>query len=68
MAKYKIQNIVNDDTSRLISILFTLIKQTFHIVNLYGPNKPYQRKSFFQKLNNYINSTQNTIIGGDFNW
>ena len=63
----KIQNIANDNIGRLITISFTLNKQTFQIVNLYDPNKPFQRKYFFQQLNNYINSTQNTIIGGDFN-
>ena len=63
----KIQNTVNDNTGRLISISFTPNKQTFHVVTLYGPNKTYQREIFFQKLNNYINSSQNTIIGGDFN-
>ena len=37
------------------------------MVKLYGPNKPFQRENFFQQLNNYVDSTQNTIIGGDFN-
>ena len=63
----KIQNIANDNIGRLITISFTLKKQTFQIVNLYDPNKPFQRKYFFQQLNNHINSTQNTIIGGAFN-
>ena len=36
-------------------------------MNFYGPNKSFQRKYFFQELNNYINITQKTIIGGDFN-
>ena len=63
----KIQNIVNDNTGTLITISFTLNKQTFQIVNLYGPNKPFQRENFIQQLNNDINSTQNTKIRGDFN-
>ena len=62
----KIQNIVNDNTGRLISILFTQNKQTFHVFTFHGPNKPCQRENLFQNLDNYINSTQNTIIGGDF--
>ena len=37
------------------------------MVKLYGPNKPFQRENFFQQLNNYVDSTQNTIIGEDFN-
>ena len=63
----KTQNIVNDNTDTLIAISFTLNKQTFQIVNLYGPNKPFLRENFIQQLNNDINSTQNTKIRGDFN-
>ena len=37
------------------------------MVNLYGPNKPYQRENFFQILNTYITSNQNTTFGEDFN-
>ena len=62
----KIQNIVNDNTGRLISISFTQNKQTFHVFTFHGPNKPCQRENLFQNRYNYINSTQNTIIGGDF--
>ena len=34
---------------------------------MYAPNKPYHRENFFQLPTNHITSTQNTIIGGDFN-
>ena len=64
----KIQNIVNDNADRIITITFTLNKQNFRITTLYGPNKPHHRGKFFQSLTNHINnSTQNTIVGGDFN-
>ena len=65
--KGKIQNIVNDNSGRIITITFTLNKQNFHITTLYGPNKPHHRENFFQSLTNHITSNQNTIIGGDFN-
>ena len=61
----KIQNIKNGNTGRISSISFTLNKQLFSIVN--GPNKSYQRESFFQSLADFTINTQNTIIGGDFN-
>ena len=63
----KIQNIERDGTGRIISISFTLGKQNLHVVNLYGPNKPYQREIFFQILNTYITSNQNTKdrVGGN---
>ena len=65
--KGKIQNIVNDNAGRIITITFTLNKQNFYITTLYSPNKPHHRENFFQSLTNRIISTQNTIIGGDFN-
>ena len=65
--KGKIQNIVNDNAGRIITVTFTLNKQNFHITTLYGPNKPHHRENIFQSLINHITSNQNTIIGGDFN-
>ena len=65
--KGKIQNMVNDNAGRIITITFTLNKQNFHITTLYGPNKPHHRENFFQSLTNHITSNQNTIIGGNFN-
>ena len=50
-----------------LSITFTLNKQNFHIATLYGPSKSYHRENFFQSLIISITSTQNTILGGDFN-
>ena len=41
-------------------------KQNFHITTLYGPNKNH-RENFFQSLTNHVTSTQNAIIGGEFN-
>ena len=63
----KIQNIVNDNAGRIITITFTLNKQNFHITTQYCPNKPYHRENFFQLLTNQVTSTQSTIIGSDFN-
>ena len=37
----KIQNIKNDYTGRISSNAFNLYKQTFQILNIYRPNKPY---------------------------
>ena len=65
--KGKIQNIVNDNAGRIITITFTLNKQNFHITTLYGPNKPHHRENFFQSPTNRITSNQSTIIGADFN-
>lgn len=43
----KIQTTSQDNIGRIISISFTLQKQNFQVVNIYGPNKPYQREQFF---------------------
>ena len=45
--KGKIQNIVNDNAGRIITITFTLNKQNFRVTTLYGPNKPHHRENFF---------------------
>ena len=63
----KIQYIKNDNIGRISSVSFTLNKQLYNIVNIYGPNKLYQRENFFQSLTDLTINTQNTIIGGDFN-
>ena len=65
--KGEIQNIINDNAGKIITVTFTLNKQNFHITTLYGPNKPHHRENFFQSLTVHITSTQNTIIGGNFN-
>ena len=63
----KIQNIKQDDSGRISSIVFNLYKQTLQILNIYGPNKPHQRKHFFQSISTYFINAQNTIIEGAFN-
>ena len=64
--KGKMQNIVNDNAGRIITITLTLNKQNFHITALYGSSKAHHREKFFQSLTNYITSTQNIIIGCGF--
>ena len=65
--KGKIQNIVNDNAGRIITITFTLNKQNFHVTSPSGSNKPHHRENFFYSQTNHITSNQNTIIGGNFN-
>ena len=57
----EIQNIKNDVVGRIYSFTFNLCKQSIQIINIYGPNKPYQ------SLTNYITNAKNMIIGGGFN-
>ena len=57
----EIQNIKNDVAGRISSFTFNLCKQSFQIINIYGPNKPYQ------SLTNYVTNAKNMIIGGGFN-
>ena len=39
---------------------------SFIITNIYAPNIPTKRKTFFQKLETYIKNNNNNILG-DFN-
>ena len=63
----KIQHIQKDESGRVLSIVFSMNKQSFQIINIYGPNKPYKRERCFQTLTNYVTNVSNTIIGDDFN-
>ena len=65
--KGKIKNVVNNNAGRIIAITFTLCKQNFHITTLHGLNKPHHRENCLKSPTNHITSTQNTVIGGDFN-
>ncbi len=55
-----------DDTGRTIQIDLNIDSTTLHIINIYAPNTPVERRTFYENILPQL-STQNTIIGGDFN-
>lgn len=52
---------------RILTLNFSIEKQNYQIINIYGPTKNSEKSKFYQTLKNYIDSQQNLIIGRDFN-
>ena len=63
----KTQNMQKGESGRILSIVFNIDKQSFQIINVYGPNKPNKQEHFYQSLTNYITNVSNIIVGGDVN-
>lgn len=60
-------NIQKDKDGRLISTKVTVKDSDYSLINIYAPNKPYERKIFFENIWQYKPGIQNMIVGGDFN-
>ena len=61
-SKVKFQN--SDKAGRTISVTVETQKNKFQITNIYAPNLPLQRKTFFDKLKGYV-TPKKTPKGGN---
>ena len=52
---------------RILHAIIEIDKQKFQILNVYAPNKPNQRPSFFSNVSQFIQPNLPLILGGDFN-
>ena len=60
-------NTINEDKQgRILSLNFAFEKQNYQILNIYAPTKNSAKKNFYKQLNQYINISENKILG-DFN-
>ena len=70
-AKFEIINYHKSEDSRIILINFKINEDIMTLINIYAPNNISERKSFFCKIQKWIEkhamNEQNLIIGGDFN-
>ena len=57
----------SDKAGRIISVTIETQKNKFQITNVYAPNIPLQRKTFFDKLKCYVTPKYEIILGGDLN-
>ena len=57
----------HDSTGRILSILIKLVDQLLRLTNIYAPNTDAERRIFYVDLENYLSSSHNNILGGDFN-
>ncbi|KAJ8048947.1 hypothetical protein HOLleu_01465 [Holothuria leucospilota] len=58
-----------DQEGRLISILIHHGKSNskLRLCNVYAPNVPSSRRTFFQNLNTFVHGPEPVLLGGDFN-
>ena len=67
----KIINVHKSNDGRILLLNLIFEETNFSIMNIYAPNSPAERKSFFMKINNWVIKhslePDNIIIAGDFN-
>ena len=70
--KHNILNVHKSEDSRIIFINIKIEEQILTIINIYAPNNANERKSFFSKVQKWIDkfslNENGIIIGGDFNY
>ena len=58
----------NQDTQgRILSANIEYNNQKMQIINIYAPNKPNKKPTFFENVNQYIQPNLPLILGGDYN-
>lgn len=65
--QHKIKNSNLDNLRRRLSIDLEIDNKTYQILNIYGPNKPKSKESFFEKMKHYIKNLKNVITACNFN-
>ena len=64
---FKLLDTKRDYDGRILSLKFSFQNQIFNIVNIYAPNIPTCRKTFFANLHTFIFSGAQLCIAGDYN-
>jgi len=71
MSELKIVNKRCDNEGRLILLNLAILDELCTVVNVYAPNTVKERGQLFNKIDkwlcNYAESSENCIVGGDFN-
>ena len=69
--KFEIIDSHLSEDSRIILVNLKIEEESFSLLNIYAPNNMSDRKSFFFKIQKWIDkfaiNEQKIIIGGDFN-
>ena len=60
-------DVVCDVNGRYISFDLKIENSKFHFLNVYAPNIPNERISFFKMIQRYVNKDYENVVGGDFN-
>jgi exonuclease III len=66
--KIEIQNVVKEQTGRLISLSVKIADKMIRLVCIYSPNNDNERVKYFKsKIENHMDPEQYNILLGDFN-
>ena len=64
---FKNHNYSCDSQGRIQQSLIKYANRKFNLVNIYAPREDTERKNYFITIPAYISSTEENILGGDFN-
>ena len=63
----EIINTQKDKDGQILQCSIKFEQETSQLTNIYAPTKPTNRKSFYNKLHNFIKYNEKTILAGNFN-
>ena len=66
-SNYKMTDNTIDTNGRYIYFELDIEDEIYKFINIYAPNDCYERVSFFQRLNSWIDIEKTNLVGGDFN-
>ena len=60
-------NTQKDKDGQILQCSIKFEQEISQLINIYAPTKPTNRKSFYNKLGNFIKYNEKIILAGDFN-
>lgn len=64
---YRMYNNTSDPHGRTVQTLIEHAERKFNLINIYAPNTNAERRIYFHSISTFISSTEDNILGGDFN-
>ena len=64
---FDVENVVTDTNGRYLRCNLTINCMNYKIINIYAPNDAYERVRFINGINEWMDTDDEIIIGGDFN-
>ena len=64
---YRMYNNTSDPHGRTVQTLIEHADRKFNLINIYAPNTNAERRIYFHSISTFISSTEDNILGGDFN-
>ena len=64
---YQNHNTTCDSQGRTIQVVIEHADHKFNLINTYAPRTNTERKYYFATLSNFLSTTEENILGGDFN-